>query len=222
MTARMFKIARKSMVVVVDTEDADAYSSGCVMIKDKVVTVIASSDFVKGREMRLKVVFFDRIELEATVVAVRDSFCLLRTAFHSECKAIRLLKDEDGVVVPQSTFMFAPQSRTTTRRISTYATTETLESYLNIESDLAENSTNYFLVSCPYFGKTYAGINRLTASPVFTLWGKTAGIILQDCRVARPGAEMKVTLKARHIRELMMLVDPPATPTGPRKKRKRS
>ncbi|CAL5074148.1 unnamed protein product [Urochloa decumbens] len=220
MTARIFKLARKSMVVVVDTKDADAYSSGCVMIKDKVVTLVASSAFVKGREMRLKVVFFDRIELEATVVAVRDSFCLLRTAFHSECKAIRLLKEEG--VVPQSTFMFAPQSRTTTRRIFTYATTETLESYLNIESDLAENSTNYFMVSCSYFGKTRFGINSLTASPVFTMWGRTAGIVLQDCRVAGPGAEMKVTLKARHVRELMMLVDPPAASTGPRKKRKRS
>lgn len=122
--------------------------------------------------------------------------------------------------------MFAPQSHNTTQRISTYVTTDTLESYLNIETDLAENSTKYFMVSCSYFGKTSTGVNMLAASPVFTLWGKTAGIVLQDCREKRPGAEMKVTLKARHIRELIMLVGPPTDPTGPtgpgRKKRKGS
>lgn len=221
MTTRIFKTARKSVVVVADTKDDDAYSSGCVMSKDNVVTVIASSAFVRGRERRLKVVFSDRIELEARVLVVQDPFCLLRTAFHSECMAIKLWNDEDGVLIPRRTFMFAPHSHNTTQRISTYVTVETLESYLNIETDLAENSTNYFMVSCSYFGKTSTGINRLTASPVFTLWGKTAGIVVQDCRAQRPGAEMKVILKARHIHELMMLVNPPADLPGPSRKKKR-
>ncbi|RCU61675.1 hypothetical protein SEVIR_6G063200v4 [Setaria viridis] len=228
MTSRIFKIARKSVVIVSDKNDGDAYCTGCVMVKDKNVTVIASAGFVNGRESCLKVVFYDKTELDARVVAVQGSFCLVRTTFHSGCLPLRLLKDEDAVVVPQSTFMFIPQSQKIITRISTYATVETLESYLNIETDLAADSTNYFLVSCDYFGKNHDGTNRLTASPVFTMGGKTAGIVLQDCRLNDndSGAEVKVTLKARHLHrhlhELMALVDPAARPKRPGKKRKRS
>jgi hypothetical protein len=221
MTSRIFKIAKKSVVIVADKNDSDAYCTGCVMVKDRNVTVIASAGFVTGRESRLKVVFYDGIELDTRVVAVQGSFCLVRTNFHSGCEIIRLLEDGDDLV-PQSTFMFIPQSETSTQRIPTYATVETLESYLNIETGLAANSTNYFFVSCDYFGKTPDGINRLTAAPVFTMCGKTAGIVLQDCRLRDSGAEMKVTLKAGHLHALMVLVDPPARPKRPRKKRKRS
>ena len=50
-------------------------------------------------------------------------------------------------------------------------------------------------MSCPYSEKTRSGLNRLTAAPVFTLRGKTAGIVLQDCRDAvedPEAAEVKV------------------------------
>ena len=38
------------MVIIADKKDEDAYCSGCVMIKDGAVTVIASSDFVRRGE----------------------------------------------------------------------------------------------------------------------------------------------------------------------------
>ncbi|CAD6214983.1 unnamed protein product [Miscanthus lutarioriparius] len=223
MTSRISKIARKSVVIIADKRDEDAYCSGCVIMKDGAVTVIASSDFVKRRERRLKVVFFDREELEATVVIVQDSFCLLRTAFHPGCEAISLLEDEDGLI-PSTTFMFAPISQTANQRMSTFATVESLASYGENETDLVADSTKYFLVSCPYSEKTRSGLNRLTAAPVFTLRGKTAGIVLQDCRDAvedPEAAEVKVILKASHVNELMKLL-PPAPLKRPGKKRKRS
>jgi len=74
MTSRISKIARKSVVIIADKRDEDAYCSGCVIMKDGAVTVIASSDFVKRRERRLKVVFFDREE--ATLVIRRFFFGL--------------------------------------------------------------------------------------------------------------------------------------------------
>lgn len=103
MTTRIFRTARKSVVLVADTEHIDAYSSGCVIIKDKVITVVASSAFVSGRERRLKVIFFDKTELKARVIAVQNSFCLLRTSFHSECVAIKLWNDEDGILAARRT-----------------------------------------------------------------------------------------------------------------------
>lgn len=46
MTSRISKIARKSVVIIADKKDENAYCSGCVMVKDGAVTVIASSAFV--------------------------------------------------------------------------------------------------------------------------------------------------------------------------------
>ena len=63
-------------------------------------------------------------------------------------------------------------------------------------SEPGQTGSKYFLVSCPYSEKTRSGLNRLTAAPVFTLRGKTAGIVLQDCRDAvedPEAAEVKVT-----------------------------
>ena len=51
------------MVIIADKRDEDAYCSGCVIMKDGAVTVIASSDFVKRRERRMKVVFFGLVRL---------------------------------------------------------------------------------------------------------------------------------------------------------------
>ncbi|KAJ1257920.1 hypothetical protein BS78_10G033600 [Paspalum vaginatum] len=137
----------------------------------------------------------------------KSHFCFLRTALHSSCEVIDLFESEHGPDT-RSTFMFVPQSRTITRKMSTFVTVESLESYLIDETVLAANSANYFMVSCSYFEKTEDGINRLTAAPVFTMTGRTVGIVLQDCRHRRsdPGAEMKVALKATHLRALMMLL----------------
>lgn len=78
MMSRIFKIARKYVVIGANKEDRDAYCSGCVLIKDMTVIVIAPSDFC-GEAPEGGI--FDRIELEAMVVDVHDSFCLLRMAF---------------------------------------------------------------------------------------------------------------------------------------------
>lgn len=145
MTSRISKIARKSVVIIADKKDENAYCSGCVMVKDGAVTVIASSAFVKGRERHLKVVFSDREELKATVVAVQDSFCLLRTAFHPGCEAISLLNDEDGLI-PSTTFMFAPISQSANQRMSTFSTVESLASYRQNETLVANSTISWCFV----------------------------------------------------------------------------
>ena len=48
MTSRISKIARKSVVIIADKRDEDAYCSGCVMVKDGAVIVIAVLRFCEG------------------------------------------------------------------------------------------------------------------------------------------------------------------------------
>ncbi|CAL5037556.1 unnamed protein product [Urochloa decumbens] len=206
MTSRIANIARKSVVIVADNNDTDGYCSGCVLRKThRTVTIITSKNFVLGIEDQLKVIFFDRIELQAIVVAVDDTFCLLVTDFHRDCEAIKLMENEDSLV-PGPTFMFAPISQTANQRLTTFATVELLSSYTLDEIDLEEaDSSNYFLVSCPYMETTCDGIDRLVAAPVFNLQGNTAGIVLEclrDVNDEPQAAEIKIVLKASYIDEI--------------------
>lgn len=225
MTSRISKMARKSVVIIADKRDGDGYCSGCVLVKDRAdgaVTVITSSNFVNGRDRHLKVVFFDREEFNATVVSVEGPFTLLRTSFHLGCEPISMLQDENALA-PSSLFAFAPISQTANQKLPSFCTLESLDSYGSNVMDFVANSNKYFLVSCPYAETTRNGINRLTGAPVFTMGGKTAGFVLQNCRDLdrEPEVvEIKVILKARHVHELMMSV-PPAPPKKPAKKRKR-
>lgn len=206
---------------MVDKNVASEFCSGCVLIKDSAITVLAPLSFVEGRETHLKVVFYDGEELDATFVSVEDLFCLLKTAVHSGCERVDLLRSD--VACPQWTFTYVPRSCTTTEKLNTYVTAESLESYEEDRS-LTINSTKYFMVSCDYVEMTPSGHNKLGGAPVFTMSGKTAGIVLQDADhvVQDPGAEMKVTLKSNCLHQLMMLLDPPVPSNNPRKKRKRS
>uniref|UniRef100_I1PHC3 Uncharacterized protein n=1 Tax=Oryza glaberrima TaxID=4538 RepID=I1PHC3_ORYGL len=98
------KRARKSMVVVRDANGE--YCSGCVLkSKGKYTYVLTQSSFASGREDTLKICFFDQIEREASAFASGDTFCLLRTKRHTDCRPIKKMR---GQVMPRTYGRFCP------------------------------------------------------------------------------------------------------------------
>jgi hypothetical protein len=98
---------------------------------------------------------------------------------------------------------------------------ESLDSYFQATGNSQTNPTVILWYLVIILRKTPARVNMLIGSPVFTTLGKTAGVVLEDCRAKSPRSEMKVTLKATHIGELMMSLDRPVPPKKPNKKNKK-
>lgn len=195
-------VAVKSVVIVGEYAGGGSYDfcSGFVAEVDRNNTyVVTQSDFVRGRQSRLKVCFFDNIEEPATVVQSQNPFCLLRTAPHSQCERIQWAQEN---VTISRVLVFPPLSPTISRVIPSFVTLRSTESYRTRPTDVIKGSCNYFLVTCPYTQKTMDGFNRLVAAPVFTPGARALGVILRDCR-PRHGAEMKVVISAKHASHLV-------------------
>lgn len=115
------------------------------------------------------------------MLAVSGAFCLLSTEFHKDCEMINLLARSSGLS-PCRTFMVVPRSNTANEAVRTYVAVGSLKSYTFFGGcvegyNAVANSDKYFLVTCSYYGKTGNGINQLTAAPVFSMWGRTLGIV---------------------------------------------
>lgn len=228
-TPRTAAKAMKSVVIVTNREHGGDYCSGFVAVKSRTdagcspkTLVVAPSAFVRGNQ-HLNVCFFDGVRSPASVVAEEGPFTLLRTAAHSGSEAVRLLEEsEPSPFHPRRTFMVPPISRRKTYYQPTYATLESLESYVD-DCSVLSDSRNYFLVSCDYSEMTNYGSTRLAASPVFIInngitkdSGSTMGLVLQ---VAHIGNDlMKVAVTSTYFKTVLNKLDPPSLPPPPPRK----
>lgn len=195
----------KSVVVVREAGSAD-YCIGFVARVERDVTfIITQSSFVRGKEDRLKVSFFDKNELTASVVGTEKQFCLLRTAHHRHCRIVQWA--EDRITSVSEALIFVPSSSTTLSSIRIFVTLESAESYRIRPTDFVVGSDNLFLVSCPYVEKTFNAFDRLIAAPVFSINERALGIVVFDCHLDH-GGEMKVCLLAEEVASLISRLIP--------------
>lgn len=192
------KRARKSMVVVRDANGE--YCSGCVLkSKGKYTYVLTQSSFASGREDTLKICFFDQIEREASAFASGDTFCLLRTKRHTDCRPIKKMR---GQVMPEPMVVFAPSSATSAYHIPGFVISESTAA-LDLRRNHINGSECYFLGTCHYAEKGFNGHCRLVGSPVFSLKGKVMGLIAGTCvkelNLYLGGYEIKVALLTSHM-----------------------
>ena len=83
----------KSVVIVGETESTD-YCIGLVaqVTKDETF-VLTQSFFIQDKRDRIKVSFFDKTELPASVVGIEGRFCMLRTKRHCHCDIVQWEED---------------------------------------------------------------------------------------------------------------------------------
>lgn len=248
--ARVYSRAQKSVVIVADERNATTdYCSGFVAFKSvpeqhtgvRATFVIASSEFVTGREAHISVCFFDRVKLRATVAFEESRFCVLRTTtVHMGCEEINFVEDA-SCLTPSCAFMVAPSSQSVNHREDSYIVVESLESYLVDHEVLLAASKDYFVLACQYDEKTWSvlgrmqfeeesaedeskdelklktsklektGLDRLTCSPVFNMSGKALGVIVADCRTLK-GDKIKVAMKAIAFKKMMGFSKSPPAP----------
>lgn len=219
-TPRAATRAMMSVVVVTDRRLGGDFCSGFVAVKSRTkagtspkTLVVAPSRFVRGKKY-LSVCFFDGVQSQASVVAEEESFSLLVTAAHSGYEAVRFLEEsKPSPFLPRRTFVLPPISPTKTYYQPTYATLESLESFLEDRSCLVD-SRNYFLIACDYCDRTHSGSSRLAASPVFIIdngttehSGLAMGLVLQVTHVGND--RMKVAATSTYFKKVLKKLDPP-------------
>ncbi|OQU90118.1 hypothetical protein SORBI_3002G343901 [Sorghum bicolor] len=186
----------KSVVIVGETESTD-YCIGLVaeVTKDETF-VLTQSSFVQDKGDRIKVSFFDKTELLASVVAIDRSFCMLRTARH--CDSERVYWEEGPITAVSQALIFLPFSSTNVSCTRIFVTLESSDSYHMKSTVVVDGSDEFFLVSCPYTEKTNAGFDRLLAAPVFSMSERALGIVLFDYN-PDSAAEKKVCYLAKGV-----------------------
>lgn len=206
----------KSIVVVGETRSNDYCIGFVAWEKDSDATfVVTQSSFIDGKRDRLKICFFDKVDLPAWVERIEGRFCMLRTEHHRFCKRVQWA--EDRINSLSEAIIFLPSSPSTLSSIHIPVTLESAESYHSCPTDFVDGSDNLFLVACPYTEKTFEGYNRLIAAPIFDLDERSLGMGIFDCRRGN-GAEMKVCLWARGVMALInRLIPPPPPPKAKRK-----
>lgn len=199
----------KSVVIVGETESTD-YCIGLVALVTKDETfVLTQSFFVQDKRDRIKVSFFDKTELSASVVRIEGRFCMLRTTRHCHCEGVRW--EENPITVSQA-LIFSPFSSTNVSSTRIFVTLESTESYRIKPTLVVDGSNEFFLVSCPYTEKTNAGFNRLLAAPVFSMSERALGVVLFDYNPDN-AAEMKVCYLAKGVMaQIARLLPPPELP----------
>lgn len=204
----------KSVVIVGETESTD-YCIGLVaqVTKDETF-VLTQSFFVQDKRDRIKVSFFDKTEMSASVVGIEGRLCMLRTARHCHCEKVQW--EEDPITSVSQALIFLPFSSTNVSSNRIFVTLESTESY-HIDTTFVNGSNEFFLVSCPYTEKPNAGFNRLLAAPVFSMSERALGIVLFDYN-PDSAAEMKVCLLAKGVMAHISRLLPPAPPAKTKKR----
>ncbi|RLN22468.1 hypothetical protein C2845_PM07G30430 [Panicum miliaceum] len=205
--ARLSRRVVKKVVIVGDARGSDYCSGFVVTSSEKGRThIVTQSSFVNGRENHLKVCFFDKIELPASVVTVGETFCILSTALHQNCRAITPMV---GDVVPSSAVIFPPSSATDICHIPSFVIVSSVDAY-NVgdidptASDHISDSEKYFEFTCHYGEKCLNGHSRLVAAPIFSMTGDAMGIGAGDFRPDEEGdEEIKLALSAKYIADMV-------------------
>ncbi|CAO1942494.1 unnamed protein product [Urochloa humidicola] len=204
--ARLRRRVIRKVVIVGDAEGPDYCSGFIVTSPEKGRTyVVTQSSFINGRDNHLKVCFFDKTELPASVVTVGETFCILSTDLHRESRAITPMV---GAVVPSRAVTFAPSSPTDIYSIPSFVIVDSVDAYDvgdndPTASDHISDSNKYFEFTCHYGEKCLNGHSRLVAAPIFSMTGDTMGIAAGDFRPNEVGGEIKLALSAEHIADMV-------------------